>query len=560
MKQSLSRWVSQQFVLRLIAFGVFANGFIIISTALVSELAIRNSTHIDFLAINLPVLIGLSLIYLATLLARRKRAAWMIVLPLYGFIFGINVAETVLFASRNNLGLLGIMRSIVVPGIVVSGLLVHRHAFVVKSDIRNFAYALRTSALILSITLLYGVVGFSLMDMHDFHQEITPIGALHRTVDQFDFTTDTELAPYSRRATMFLNSLNIVSLGALVYVGLSLFQPLRHRLTDQTTNRERARQLLENSKANSEDFFKLWPHDKSFVFSPKGTAGLAYRVEKGVALSVGAPIGRPQSFDALMRPYLELCRVNDWLPAFVHVNAEREEFFKRHNFALQKIGEEAVVDVDHFTSTVAKGKYFRQIGNKFEKQGYFTELLIPPHNAAVLARLREISKNWLDLPGRAERGFMMGYYSDAYMQQCPIMVVRDAASTIQAFINQVPSFDPEEANYDLLRHTPGALGNINDFLVMNYIAHLHEQGIKRLNIGLCPLAGLANRDEDKTVVDSALQFLYANGDRFYSFSGLHKFKAKYEPKWTSRYIAYKGGIRGFIRVLDALNKAMNRTT
>jgi lysylphosphatidylglycerol synthetase-like protein (DUF2156 family) len=56
-----------------------------------------------------------------------------------------------------------------------------------------------------------------------------------------------------------------------------------------------------------------------------------------------------------------------------------------------------------------------------------------------------------------------------------------------------------------------------------------------------------------------MRFVYANGDRFYSFSGLHRFKSKYEPTWTNRYIAYRGGVRGFSRSLYALNKAMNRT-
>jgi len=145
------------------------------------------------------------------------------------------------------------------------------------------------------------------------------------------------------------------------------------------------------------------------------------------------------------------------------------------------------------------------------------------------------------------------------MQQCPVMVARDAASTIQAFINQIPTFEPQEANFDLLRHNVEALGNVNDYLLMCFITYLQEQGYQRLNLGLCPLAGLTSHDQDKTVVDSALQFVYANGDRFYSFSGLHRFKAKYEPQWQGRYIAYRGGLRGFSRALAALNTAMSRT-
>lgn len=136
------------------------------------------------------------------------------------------------------------------------------------------------------------------------------------------------------------------------------------------------------------------------------------------------------------------------------------------------------------------------------------------------------------------------------------MVLRDPAGTIQGFINQILSFDKHEANFDLLRHTKESLGNSNDFLMMNFIEYVHTQGFERLNLGLCPLAGLAAHDEERSVVDNALRFVYANGDRFYSFSGLHRFKAKYDPSWEGRYIAYRGGIANFTRVLSALNRAM----
>jgi phosphatidylglycerol lysyltransferase len=56
-----------------------------------------------------------------------------------------------------------------------------------------------------------------------------------------------------------------------------------------------------------------------------------------------------------------------------------------------------------------------------------------------------------------------------------------------------------------------------------------------------------------------LGFVYANGDRFYSFSGLHRFKAKYKPTWRDRYIAYQGGLRSFTKVGNALVKTMKRT-
>jgi phosphatidylglycerol lysyltransferase len=232
--------------------------------------------------------------------------------------------------------------------------------------------------------------------------------------------------------------------------------------------------------------------------------------------------------------------------------------YERRGFSLQKLGQEAVVNLEHFQSEVVGGKYFRQINNKFTKQGYSAELLTPPHHTAVINRLRDISNDWLKHGGHEERGFAMGYFSEAYMQACPVMVVRDAAGTIQAFLNQLPAdFDSTEATYDLLRYTRSSLGNSNDYLLMQFASILQKEGYQRLNLGLCPLTGLDEPDDDSTgLIHTFLRFAYANGDRLYSFSGLYRFKSKYQPEWRDRYVAYQGGVRGFSRSMTALMRTM----
>jgi len=344
----------------------------------------------------------------------------------------------------------------------------------------------------------------------------------------------------------------------VVYVFISLFQPIRAHLVDQEPKRRNMQQLLEEFPASSEDFFKLWPHDKIYFFNQRQTAGLAYGVRGGLALVVGDPCGNPRHFDQLLDEFDEYCRVNDWSPVFVHTEPRFTDLYKRHGFHLQKIGEEAVLELDAFMQTTSRNKYFRQIRNRFTKLEYTAELLQPPHNSAVVSRLHTISQEWLSRPGRAERTFMMGYFSAEYIQQAPVMVLRDQSGQIQAFINQIPSFDEQEANFDMLRHAHIAAGNSNDYIMMRFIEELHAQGFERLNLGLCPLSGLDEKDEhgEPSVVNGALRFVYANGDRFYSFSGLRRFKAKYEPNWSSRYIAYRGRVGAFTKVLNALNRAM----
>ncbi len=556
-------------ILRLVAYGVALQGVLVIVATLHEQLSLRNvlrfrlhpthafSSTIAGYGVGMQLLIGLGLLYVSLYLARRKQTAWIVAVGLYACLLVVNLSRWFFEApSRPVIGV-SFRYEIVLPALLVGILIAYRHAFTVKSDVRSFALSLRVSFLLLFVTFCYGVAGFLLLDTHDFHQEISFFGAMQHTIDQFGLTTAHQLIPHTRRAKIFLDSLSTISAGAVLYCFFVLFQPIRARFSDQSGNRALAQTLLERYPAVSEDFFKLWPHDKEYFFNRQHTAGLAYAMRGGVALVVGDPFGEPTALDQLLTDFDELCRVNDWAIAFVHTEPPHGEMYKRHGLSLQKIGEEAVLDLAHFDAEVKNEKYFRQIRNKFEKQGYAAEMLTPPHNDAVLRRLHAISNDWLKQPGRDERRFMLGYYNAAYMQECNVMVLRDAAGTIQAFINQIPSYDADEANFDLLRHTHEALGNSNDYLLMCFIRHLQEEGaVKRLNLGLCPLAGLDARDDERSVVDSALRFVYANGDRFYSFSGLHRFKAKYQPEWSSRYIAYRGGLRGFTRAMNALNRAM----
>lgn len=552
--------IHRHLAVRFVAFVVGAHALYIIAVTLLDQLAAHRATHLTDLLVDVPILIGLSLLYLGTLLRRRKRTAWTTSIMAYTFYLGTGFAQLINHMSLSEIELREVIRRLLLPLVVLALLFMFEKEFSVKSDIQGFRSALRFSALILIVAFLYGLAGYTLLDRSDFHREITLSSAAHYTIDQFNVTVDKPIHPYTKRADLFVNSLTFVSIAAISYAAISLFQPLRVKLSDQHNERERLQKILEKYGAPSEEYFKLWPHDKQYYFDESGEACLAFHVSRGVALCVGDPVGNPRRYKDLLCGFQELCFSNDWLPALVHVGQQQKPLYEAQDFSLQKLGQEAVLKLEHFQKNVVGTKYFRQINNKFTKQAYSCELLSPPHHQAIVNRLSDISQDWLKRGGRAERGLVMGYFTTEYIQQCQIMVARDAANTIQGFVSLVPAnFDTKEATYDLLRHGDGSLGNINDFLLMNLISELIAKKYQRLNLGLCPLSGLNQTDnEQRTFIDTILQFAYANGDRIYSFSGLHKFKAKYQPEWENKYVGYQGGVRGLSRTTAELTRTMRK--
>lgn len=543
---------SSLFLARLVAYAVLAYGAGIIAQALLAQLRIHHGHRLDVLLITVPQVAGLGFMYLGTLLLRRKYNAWLMTLVLLGLSFLFDIWHMALTPDGH--GPMRWLRPFVM--VLLAGILwAARRIFRVKSDARTFQQAVWVSVLVLCVTFLYGLGGFTLLDDHDFHHEIGPATAAHQTIDQFGLTDDHAVA-YTHRARLFEESLSVLSVAAVGYAAISFFTPIRARLTSQTVQRAKASRLLDTYPSDLDDYFKLWPHDKLYYFDETGDAGLSYHVTRGVVLVVGNPFGDPLRFAALLRSFAELCFVNDWLAAFIHVSGQYRKLYESQGYRLQKIGEEAVLHLSEF-ETVSGDKYFRQIGNRFTKLGYSVEVVRPPHDTAVLDRLRVISNDWLTRPGRAERGFMLGYFNDDYLQQCTLALLHDADGRIQGFVNLVPTFDDGTANYDLLRCSSETPGNANDFLMLGVIAQLRGDGVEVLNLGLCPLSGVDEPTSDETtLIDRALRFAYSNGDRLYSFTGLKRFKSKYRPRWEARYIAYPGGVRNFTRVLAALNRAM----
>ncbi len=537
---------------RLVAYVVVLYGAFTLADSLLRQLRFRHGVRLDLVLITVPQVSGLGFMYLGTLLLRRKYNAWLTTMLLLAVSLGLDMWHMILTAAVYDPG--RFLRPLATLGLLLA-LWLARPVFAVRSDARTFRQALLTSFVVLFVAFLYGLGGFSLMDERDFHREISLSSAAHQTVDQFGLTDDHPVA-HTRRARLFLDSLSVVSVAAVGYAAISFFSPIRARLVSQTVQRAKASRLLDASPDDLDDYFKLWPYDKLYYFDDSGEAAISYRVVRGVALVVGSPYGDPKHVPDALDGFLELCFVNDWLPAFIHVDPAHRELYAERGFRRQKIGEEAILDLDDFAAT-ARDKHFRNIRNRFEKQGCRVELVRPPHSSELLARLGEISNEWLARPGRAERGFMMGPYSSEYMQQCTLALLYDADGTVQGFMNLLPTHTPAAANYDLLRVAADAPGNATDYLVMELAEQLRHSGVRHLNLGLSPLAGVDKPDNDEsTLVDRALRFAYSNGDRLYSFSGLHRFKAKFRPTWEARYIVYQGGVGNFTRILAALGRAM----
>src|SRR6202044_1220456 len=87
--------VNRQFGVQFVTIVVAAHGIFILATSLLDQISARHAAHLSIVVIDLPLLIGLSLLYLSTLLRRRKQTAWIVTVLAYSFYLGLGFANII---------------------------------------------------------------------------------------------------------------------------------------------------------------------------------------------------------------------------------------------------------------------------------------------------------------------------------------------------------------------------------------------------------------------------------------------------------------------------------
>lgn len=298
------------------------------------------------------------------------------------------------------------------------------------------------------------------------------------------------------------------------------------------------------------DYFKLWP-EKSYYFSLSRQSVVAYRVACSVAVSLGDPTGPVNERELTIRSFVGFCADNGWRAAFHQVLPDFLPVYRREGLRAVKIGEEALVDLERFAAWTSQERRFRRPRRRLGAQGYRVTREVGPHAESVMDEVEEVSREWLSLPGRRERGFALGYFDRDYLARHPLVTVRDAAGRLVAFANQVPDVRPGVATVDLMRHRRDGPNGLMDYLFSELMLLMRGEGYRGFSLGLAPLAGVAGK-RGAGLEERAVHEVYEHMGRVFSFKGLRDYKAKFEPVWEERFLVYQNGHLGFLRTALAL--------
>jgi phosphatidylglycerol lysyltransferase len=526
---------SKSLLIKIVALATLGSGLLNLYSLFNPGFPERLKTLTEFFPIEfIPVarfftlLTGFALIVSAINIFKRKKRAWLtvVLLSLLSIIFhllkGLNYEEALISC------------------VVVLILIYLRGEFTVKSSIPSIKWGLIRFGTAIIVAIIYGVAGFWFLDIVHFHINFRLVDAIRETFLYLSLTGDPSLVSQTSYAAWFIDSLYLITIMALLYALFAIFRPVLYIYRTHPREIIQARDIVEKHGYSSLDFFKYYP-DKSFYFSKTQSSFIAYRVGNNCAVTLGDPVGPQSEINSVTREFITLCSENDWTIGLYQVLPDFLTIYEQLGFKKLKVGDDAIVDLEEFNLEGHKVKQLRHALHKAGQSGIRLVEHTPPLPDHILDRIKEVSDEWLRIPGRRERQFTVGYFEPEYLRTTTLYTVEDPAGKILAFTNQIPSYRPDEATIDLMRRRDEAPWGLMDYLFVQLFLELKRKGYKRFNLGLAPLSGI-EENEESSFEEKAIHYFFQHLNFLFSFQGLQHYKSKFASIWEPRYLLYQNAL------------------
>jgi len=407
-----------------------------------------------------------------------------------------------------------------------------RHSFCVRHDPDTLRAALRRVPLLAAASLL--LCGLAMWiaapESAGFGTILRATGdALLWQVGPLDF---------HRELGHLDEAIGFAGLLTLVWCAYVLFRPLAvPRVLPGIEVRRAARDVVRRHGSDTLAYFKL-RRDQHYLFSPDRQAFLGYRVEAGVLLVSGDPVGPEATIPSLLRELSLFAETRGLRLAALGAGELVRPLWEQLGLRSMYLGDEAVVETGSFSLEGRAIRKVRQSVTRLEKHGYRAELVrLGQLSDAELAELEAVSVSWRR--GDVERGFTMSLDELRREDHGDSLVVlgRDAEGHIGGFLHFAPSYGRAAVSLSLMRRRLDTPNGLMEFLVARGLELLRERGVEEASLNFAAFARFvhAPRGWGERVAGRGLLI----ADAFFQIERLHRFNAKFFPRWEPRYLMYE---------------------
>ncbi|MVU79808.1 bifunctional lysylphosphatidylglycerol synthetase/lysine--tRNA ligase LysX [Nocardia sp. ET3-3] len=480
---------------------------------------------------------------LAGATASRKRIAWWL---LVGYMTAYAVANALEFADAGDINaLVALIIHIVVIGVLIAAW--SEFYTNVQSGAVWRAFGVLAGGLALGCLVGWGLVELFPGSLPDHTERALwtvsrVTGAILVSNDDFDGH-----APHP--VNLLLGLFGAIALLAAV---ITLFRSQRSSNALTGLDESAIRGLLERSDVEDSLGYFATRRDKAVVFAPNGKAALTYRVELGVCLASGDPIGQKESWPHAIDAWLRLADQYGWAPAVMGASELGATAYRRAGLSALRLGDEAILETRNFSLAGADMKQVRQAANRLSKQGITVR--VRRHKEISPEEMQDVMRRanaWRDT--ETERGFSMALdrLGDPLDGDCLLVEAVDPGGHVLGMLSLVP-WGRTGVSLDLMRRDRTGPNGLMELMISRLALNSEQYGITRISLNFAVFravfeeGGRIGAGPVLRLWRGVLMFF----SRWYQLEALYRSNVKYQPEWVPRFSLFEER-RHLLRVATA---------
>jgi lysyl-tRNA synthetase class 2 len=331
---------------------------------------------------------------------------------------------------------------------------------------------------------------------------------------------------------------HLIELGTLLAIAYVIFRPLATpRALPGPGARAAAAELVRAHGTDTLSFFKLRA-DKHYFFSADRQAFVGYRIENGVLLLSGDPVGRDESVQELLGQLRGFAEARGLRLGAVGASERLCPLYEKLGLRTIYLGDEAIVELDRFSLEGRAIRKVRQSVHRLGKAGYGAELLeVGELDDTTIGEIEHVLDRGRE--GAPERGFSMAMDS-VRSEDTLVVVARDQQRAIRGVLHFVPVYGRHAVSLSFMRRDPDTPNGLTEFLVVRAAELLRERGLEEMSLNFAAFAKWIHSPQSRS--ERVLGKLIALGNPFFQIESLYRFNAKFFPRWEPRYLVYEGAL------------------
>lgn len=486
---------------------------------------------------SLSAVTGFALIFISYRLYKRVRTAWVAAVSLIILSLALHLTA---FNIRS------ILRLIVLVELFILLILFRfRRDFSRTADPLNLKWGVVLAAVSLLLVLCNTMAGLFLLRLH--HDELYGFyRAFSDAVHLLFFMDISYFNPKNRISMAFLQTEIFINWASIIAALFFVLKPLVYQPIVRTLDREKVRKLLLSYAANPISYVAV-ESDKHYFFGTAAEGVIAYTIAGSVAVCAGDPVCSPRDTALLLSEFIVYCRQNAHSICFCQVMPETLCYLEYLGFGVTKYGEEAMFELQKYELTGGKTAKIRNAVHHAARLGITVSEYIPlsGRNRRLEEDIQSVSQEWLNMKKSSELSFMLGSVSLENPMDRRYFVAQDAERNVLGFVVFVPFASGAGYMADVTRRRACAPIGVMESIIVEAFRKMKDEGVKWGSLGLAPLYNVNAETVDtqqKSIVNSMLNFIYEHMNNLYGFKTLYHYKKKYGPtEWAPRYLAYYPG-------------------